>query len=162
MRFQSRLLRRFAKVAGSTNVVDLDHYDTEQTRELFQLHDDIVDNPMRIVDKSNPRSFERYYNFTVRGLESQMLPELMKLTKALPSGDQKKQILSYIQDFKDQLYRAKMFYSKGMEDSVTDKLETAFSYLHDAIEIYREATRQRPKVRSYKPQQQRLVPAMGA
>ena len=142
----SALLVRFTKHAGTLSREDLDVYDSELTKDLIDLHDQIQNNPVRMYDYHSPYEVTRYFIFTQRALVERLLPAIERSLKSL-KGHIRTQVEAELDEAEHNLEQADIA-GKQQSSKAIALLETAFSNLHDAIEIIRAGTRKVPKVRS--------------
>jgi hypothetical protein len=147
--FQAPLLRS----AGMISMPDLDSYDSELTQDLLALHDEIAMNPVRgyTPDYRSPHAQKRVWNFTWNSLQNRLVPAI---SKALPqlSGRARDSVKIQLESAIREMTMAQSTLDREENYSYAGvKLEGAFSLLHDAIEIIREATRKAPAARSIQP-----------
>jgi hypothetical protein len=143
----------YSKRAGTFDRGDLDAYDSELAHDLYTIHDDILNNPVRDYDPMNPYSVKRYFNYTFNAVSNKLVPAIEKASETLIGREG--YVDSQIRTAEAELRKAERWAETEDYDTASAHLETAFSTLHVALDRLRYATRQVPKVRSLRP-----VPAM--
>lgn len=136
------------KHAGVTDTEELDAYDSELTRDLMALHDEVNLHPSRDFDSKNERSVQRYYNYTLRTARSRLVPAIVDAAK---HSKRQKDIEELLEDAEGKFQMAEHHGENGRYLKTTSFLEDGLSYLHDAIDIIRQTTREVPVVRTYRP-----------
>ena len=135
-------------------VEDLDEYDSQIAHDLMALHDEIIDAPVRgvVPDYGDSYQGQALYNFTLNALKSRLLPAVTKAIRRLPKSLWKepgrprdavmKLVNEAIAKIVDSEEESDM---KGLQRGgmAGIYLEEAFMKLHQAIEIIRDATRER-------------------
>lgn len=147
--FQAPLLRS----AGMISMPDLDSYDSELTQDLLSLHDEIAMNPVRgyTPDYKTTEAQRRVWDYTLRAVKFRLLPAVQDAMPKL-SDEAYKQVDKLTLDVTGKITLAEHRLRATRDYEEAGKLlEKAFSYLHDAIEIIREATRKTPAARSVRP-----------
>jgi hypothetical protein len=156
MDFKSPLLNYpYTKRAGLLSILDFDDYDSEIATDLMALHDEILNNPVRgyVPEYQNSYGAQRVWNFTMNSLKSRLLPEIQKAMKVV-SKKAKDQIKIDIDDAIEQISLAQHTLDMTNDyGKAGPKLETAFSHLHDAIEVIKADTRRVPKGKKIQPRQ---------
>ena len=147
IRFYSNALLQYpvVKHAGFYSHEDLDHYDSELAHNLLELHDEILNNPVRDYDSSNPMSVRRYYNYTMKSLKDRLY---VAIRRALPALDKTTEthIVLHLKSAKASFNRAEVSHLEDDLVKVVKYLEEGFSTLHAAVDIIRDSTRNVPKV----------------
>lgn len=127
---------------------DLDSYDSEVAHDLYELHDQIRENPVRAAHGYSEYYQQRGFEYTYKALKNRLIPAVLSAAR----GDKAvKQDIAKANKEMAQAYQCGKMYdwSEGAMH-----LERAFSLVHNAIDRVRQATRNVPVVRS-------LMPAMG-
>jgi hypothetical protein len=139
----------YSKRAGTFDRGDLDAYDSELAQELYAIHDQILNNPVRDYDPMNPYSEKRYFNFTFNALSHKLLPAVEKAANNLMGREGVAD--SNLRTAASELRKAERWGETETYDVASKHLEIAFSNLHSAIDKIRYATREVPQVRSLRP-----------
>lgn len=143
MMFSSPLMKDWGyHTAGMYTVEDLDRYDSKLTHELMALHDQIHLNPVRgvVPEYRSEYGGRQVYQFTFGAVQNQLLPAVNSaLQKLSPKAKAKAQ--KYVQESVRHLNLARNAASGHMMEEAGYNVETAFSKLHNAIEVVREDTR---------------------
>lgn len=145
--FQGKVLKH----AGSFRRSQLDQYDSDLTRHLMDIHDAILNNPVRDFNPMEAASHRQYLVYTLRALRTLLMPHVAAaLTNVSERHNARKTMRELTEDALTELNRAdiKMMHQKYREASA--HCETAFAYLHDAIEVVRVDTRKAERVQPRK------------